>query len=400
MSQQPGTLDRAGLAALCTAAFVSMASMRLCDPLLPAFADAFSATTGEAAHTVSAFAIAYGLLQLVYGPFGDRYGKFRVIGFAVLGCTIGNVLAFMSGSLDALVFARVLAGATGGGIIPLALAWVGDAVPYERRQEVLGKLMVATLLGTAFGQWISGVLADSVGWRWAFALVATLFAVTGMQMMRMAPSRSADAAPDSKGSTFLRNMLHVVSTPWARWILALTAVEGAFAFSAMTFIPAHLHGTFGLPLNRAAAIVALFAGGGLVYAMQARRMVAWLGEVGLVLGGAALLGSCLAVIGLMNVWMLALPACLLAGLGFTMLHATLQTHATQMAPTVRGTATALFGASIFFGQSIGIVLAALLVDHYGFRIVFVISGVVIVALGVVFSQSLRRRAAAVPVAVG
>lgn len=382
--------DRAGLVALCLAAFASMASMRLCDPLLPAFVQSFGVSTGEAARTVSSFAVMYGVLQLVFGPLGDRYGKFRVIALAVLGCVLGNVAAMLSGNLQWLIAARALAGATAGGIIPLSLAWIGDAVGYERRQEVLGHLMMATLLGTAFGQWMSGLLADTLGWRWAFALLALMFAGIGAQMLRMTRTRPQDATGDAAAEPYLRKLAQVLRLRWARWILMLTVIEGAFAFSALTFIPAYLHAEFALSFTSAAGIVALFAGGGLAYALQARRMVSGFGETGLALVGAALLGVCLIWLALMPRWMHAIPACLLAGLGFTMLHATLQTHATQMAPAVRGTATALFGASIFLGQSLGILAAAVAVDGVGFRPVFASAGIVVVVLGAAFARSIGR----------
>lgn len=391
MSVAQSSFDRAGLIALCVAAFVSMSAMRLCDPLLPAFAAAFAVTTGEAAHTVSAFAVAYGSMQLLFGPLGDRYGKFRVIAVAVTVCTAGNLMALFSGDLQGLVIARVLSGAAAAGVIPLSLAWVGDSVSYEQRQEVLGHLMVATLLGAAFGQWMSGVMADTVGWRWAFGLMAAMFAVTGAQLLRMSAGRTPVIGSTHTGGNFFRNVQSVLRLRWARWILGLTALEGAFAFSVFAFVPAYLHGEFGMSLNRAAAIAALFAGGGLAYAFQARRMVAWLGEPGLALGGAGLLGACLFGMACMPTWVLAVPGCLLAGLGFAMLHATLQTHATQMAPAIRGTATALFGACIFLGQSIGILGAAFIVDHGGYRAVFAIAGCVIAVTGGVFARSLRSR---------
>ena len=385
------SFDRAGLVALCIAAFVSMSAMRLCDPLLPAFAHAFGVTTGEAARTISAFAVAYGSLQLMFGPLGDRYGKFRVIAVAVTACTVGNLMAVMSGDLRALIIARVLSGATAAGVIPLSLAWVGDSVAYDRRQEVLGHLMVATLLGAAFGQWMSGVLADSVGWRWAFGALALMFACTGGYLLRMARTRAPSPDAPSTAGSFFANVRQVLRERWARWILAVTALEGAFAFSVIAFVPAYLHADFGMSLNRAAAVAALFAGGGLAYAFQARRMVGWLGEPGLAAGGAGLLGLCLLGMAVMSGWIWAIPACLAAGLGFAMLHATLQTHATQMAPAVRGTATALFGACIFLGQSLGILAAAFVIDHGGYRVVFALAGSVIVITGGVFARSLSRR---------
>jgi MFS transporter, YNFM family, putative membrane transport protein len=390
LANDSNSLDKAGLFALCVAAFTSMSSMRLCDPLLPALAQSFGTSTGNAAYTISAFAVSYGLLQLFFGPLGDRYGKFRVISIAVLTCTIGNVVAMMSGDLEALVLARALSGATAGGIIPLSLAWVGDSVAYERRQEVLGHLMVATLLGTAFGQWMSGVLVDVVGWRWPFGVTATMFAVTGLALLRMSRGRSGALLATSSPIGFLQGMVVVLRMRWARWILALTVLEGAFAFSAVSFVPSFLHDRFAMPLNQAAAIVALFAGGGLIYALQARRMVAWMGERGLALFGSGAMGVCLIGMALMRHSVLALPACFFAGLGFAMLHATLQTHATQMAPTVRGTATALFGASIFLGQSLGILLAAYAVDQGGFHIVFAVAGTVIIVTGAAFARSLSR----------
>ncbi|MCC2657342.1 MAG: transporter [Panacagrimonas sp.] len=383
-------LDKAGLFALCVAAFASMSSMRLCDPLLPALAQTFDTTTGEAAYTISAFAVSYGLLQLFFGPLGDRYGKFRVIAVAVSCCTIGNVLAIFARDMQWLVLARALSGATAGGIIPLSLAWVGDAVSYERRQEVLGHLMVATLLGTAFGQWMSGVLVDLVGWRWPFAVMVVMFAVMGLVLRGMSRSRSGMAHAPGAGIGFTRGMVVVLRMRWARWILLLTVLEGAFAFSAVSFVPSYLHHRFTMPLSQAAAIVALFAGGGLIYALQARRMVAWMGERRLALSGSAAMGICLIGMALISHASMALPACLFAGLGFAMLHATLQTHATQMAPTVRGTATALFGASIFLGQSLGILAAAFAVDHGGFRSVFAIAGTVIIVTGYAFARSLPR----------
>lgn len=384
------------------AAFVSMAAMRACDPLLPVFAQAFGVSTGAAASTISSFAIAYGLMQLVYGPLGDRYGKFTVVTGAVCGCAIGNLLATLSGNLQLLVFARVLSGATAAGIIPLSLAWVGDGVAYERRQETLGRLMTATLLGSAFGQWVSGLLADTLGWRWVFGLTTLLFLGLGLRMLGMAVARRAAVGAERAGSahtSFVEGMRIVVSSRWARRILLLTMVEGAFVMGTMAFLPAFLHEGYGLSLNWAAAIAALFALGGLVYAMQARRMVARFGEPGLALCGAGTFGACLILIVLTRSWMLAVPVSLVAGTGFAMLHGTLQTHATQMAPAVRGTATALFGASLFFGQSLGVLAAAKVVDHLGFSVLFAVVGVVTGLLGWVFARALSAHARCAGLAV-
>ena len=122
---------------LAAAAFASSAMLRACDPLLPVLARDFGVDVARASQTVSWYALTYGLLQLLYGPLADRHGKRRVIGYAAIGCTVGNVLAVFATTLDALVVARVVAAACSAGIIPLVLAWVGDTVPIAQRQLVL-----------------------------------------------------------------------------------------------------------------------------------------------------------------------------------------------------------------------------------------------------------------------
>lgn len=64
---------------LSVAAFASGISMRVTDPLLPRLASEFSLTLGHAALVITVFAIAYGFSQLLFGPLGDRFGKYRVI---------------------------------------------------------------------------------------------------------------------------------------------------------------------------------------------------------------------------------------------------------------------------------------------------------------------------------
>ena len=73
---------------LSLATFSSMAAQRVCDAMLPELSRVFAVSLGQAAQVVSVFAIVYGVLQLFYGPLGDRLGKFRVIAFALQGVNV------------------------------------------------------------------------------------------------------------------------------------------------------------------------------------------------------------------------------------------------------------------------------------------------------------------------
>jgi len=117
----PATTRRAVLL-LSLATFSSMTAQRLCDAMLPQLAREFDASLAQAAQVVSMFAVVYGLSQLVYGPLGDRLGKFRIVTLATLGCSVGSIAAVFAASLDWLVLARVLVALGAAAVIPLSLA--------------------------------------------------------------------------------------------------------------------------------------------------------------------------------------------------------------------------------------------------------------------------------------
>ena len=150
---------------LSLATFSSMATQRICDAMLPALSNIFQTSVAQAAQVIWVFAVVYGLSQLFYGPLGDRTGKYRIITYATLGCSVGSLVATFSGSLTTLVMARALTGLCAAAVIPLALAWIGDAVPYERRLEALAKVGLGTTLGIVGGQLAGGWFTDTLGWR-------------------------------------------------------------------------------------------------------------------------------------------------------------------------------------------------------------------------------------------
>jgi len=345
---------------LSVAAFASAAAARLCDPMLPDLARSFTASPTAVASVISSFAIAYGLTQAMFGPLGDRLGKYRLIALTTLLSTLGALGSAVAWSLDALVVSRVLLGATAAGIIPLSMAWIGDTVPYEQRQATLARFLGGQILGAIGGQFIGGVFTDTLGWRWAFAFLAGLYLIIGAVVLlesRANPSTHHRHA-DTPRQGILGQAAQVFAQPWARVILSIVFLEGMLVFGALAFVPSYLHEHFGLSLTMAGAAMAFFGLGGLSYILAARHFVRRLGEVGLATGGGILIALGWAMLAWGTTWICALPASYLVGLGFYMLHNTLQTNATQMAPAVRGTAVSLFASSFFLGQSLGVTLAA------------------------------------------
>ena len=359
------------ITALALAALASGVSMRLADALLPRLAREFEVSLGQASQVVTVFAVAYGLAQLLFGPLGDRFGKYRVIGWSCAASALTALLCALAHSHDALMAARLLAGASSSAVIPLAMAWIGDVVAYERRQPVLARFLIGQITGFAIGVWAGGYAAEHLDWRTPFYGVAVLFALAAVLLQwvrRGLPASVVAPRPAAPGNLLQRTLGEfgaVLVRPWARVVLVTVFFEGACLYGPFAFIAAHLHQRFDLPLSTVGALVMLFALGSMSYALGARLLIGSLGEVVLVRTGSVFMAAALGVLAFAPTWWWAMPACAVLGLGFYMMHNTLQTHATQMAPERRGAAVATFAASLFLGQSLGVGAAGLLVGVVG-----------------------------------
>jgi predicted MFS family arabinose efflux permease len=383
------------IALLSVAAFASAANMRVVDPLLVQLAASFDVSVGAASVAATAFLFANGVFVLVHGPFGDRYGKMPVVAIACIAAALCCVLSALAGSLGWLTLARFLTGVTSSAIIPLAMAWVGDNVGYERRQATLARFLAGQTLGLMTGTALGGAIGDWLGWRSVFWVLAAIYLAAGgalFLVMRRRPGL-AKASGHGRGS-MIGQMLTVLRRPWVITVVAVVALEGGAFWGAFTFVGADLYQRFGMGFAAIGLAVAAFGAGGFAYVLTAPLLVRLLGERGLCLWGGLGLGVAFAGMALAPSAEVEFAAIVLSGVSFYMLHNTLQTHGTQMAPEARGAALALFAFCLFVGQAIGVPIAAPIVDRWGAPPVFWAAAAVLPALALWFAAALRRHAGA------
>ncbi len=378
--------------------------MRICDPLLPVLARDFDTSLAAAAATTTGFAIAYGATQLFFGPLGDRVGRLPVIVVAILIAAAASVACALAPTLQVLVAARVATGAFAAAAIPLSLAWIGDNVPFGERQPVLARYLIGQMLGMTVGQIGGGLLADWIGWRFAFWALAALFTGAALMLYRsmqheLAARRTAAAAAARGGAAgagaasagFLQQCRLLFSDRWAVTVIGTVSLEGILLFGAVALIASHLQRTFGVSPSVAGTVSALFGLGGLFYALNAGRLIARLRAPGLCRLGGGLIAAAMVILLLQPVWQPAVAATLMAGLGYYMLHNTLQTQATQLSVRARGAAVAWFASGLWLGQGIGVSLAAAAAERFGFGIVFGVTALGLGVLGTVFARALKAR---------
>jgi len=381
------------IVSLGVASFASQALVRAADTLLPQIAADFAISVGAASIVITAYALTHGSMQFVTGPIADRFGKYRTVALACALSAVTVALCGLARSLESLTLARFASGLTVAWIMPIGLAYIGDVVPYDQRQQVLGRFLAGQVLGQMFGQAAGGIIGDWLGWRSMFFVLAAMLAVAALALGYELATNPITRPPRSNTparSPFASYMI-VLRNPWARMVLIAVGIEGVLFQGVFPYISADLHLRFGLSFTAIGIIIGVFATGGLIYAATVKPLMRILGQSGIANLGGAIMGLSFLTLAAEPVWYFAPLATLGVGLGFFMLHNTLQTEGTQMAPEARGTALALFASMYFLGQTAGVALAAPIMDHTGARPLFVTAALLLPALALWFTRRLRRK---------
>jgi predicted MFS family arabinose efflux permease len=358
------TQDTLPLGLLATAGFLSMSGARVMDPLLAVVAADFGVGVPTASIVIAAFTLPYGLNQLLLGPLGDRFGKLRVMLAALLGFVLFTGLCATARNLPMLVVLRALAGAASAGLIPLSMAYIGDAVPYERRQITISRYMTGNVMGLILAGPIGGVLGEWIGWRGVFLVLAGAAGVVAALLAR----RLQDLPDRRAGTPFsAANYLALALRPTARLLLLATAAEGAMTVGAFPFLAPFLHADFGLSYGVVGLILACFGIGSFLYTRLAPILLPRLGEPGMILLGGGVMALCLLLATITRSGFSFIVLEMGLGLGFYLLHGVLQARATELLPHARSTAVASFAFMLFLGQSVGALSLAAWIAAAGYR---------------------------------
>lgn len=274
-------------------------------------------------------------------------------------------------------------GGTASAVIPLTMAWVGDEIPLPRRQAVLAKLLTFIVFGMMTGAWAGGALTEAFGWRWVFVAEGAALLAAAVAILIRGPRNRSDRT--LQAGSQIKNAGAILRNSTARRIYAVVLFEGALVFGVLAFVPSLLHERFKLPLTESGAILAAFGLGGFGAAWMLGRTRLPL----LACAGAGLLCIAFVTLSLMPHWGWSLPACLLAGLGFYLLHGTLQTCATQISISARGTAVSMFSCAIFLGQSAGVAGMGIAITNDLADQCIAMAAAILLALGLRFAYWLR-----------
>src|SRR5713226_4469048 len=362
--------------------FVTMIDRFAVAPVLIPIAVEFRAPVGAVAIAATAYYFVYGLAQPFWGFASDRAGRIKIMRLSLAATAAGCALSALAPNLGLLIAARIVDGAAVCAILPTALVYVGDMVPFNARHAVIADVLAAVAIGTAAGSLGGGLFAHYLSWRLIFVVSAALAALLAVAMGRLPES---DARP-STGGPFAQ-LRQAVRRPWARFLILFAIPEGAMVLGFLVYFAPALEST-GTNAAVAGLVVATYGAavlaGTRVIKRVASRIPAW---VPVCVGGA--MGVAGYITAAVDQHTLAiLFASVMIGGCYAIFHSTMQAWATDIAPEVRGTAAALFVTSAFTGAAIGSGLGALFAQQHQYSRLFLLAAAL--SLPVVITAALTR----------
>jgi predicted MFS family arabinose efflux permease len=368
------------------AVFSGAFATRVTDPTVAEIAGEFSITAAEAALLGTAYTLPFALVQPILGPVADSIGKRRIVMICVALLGIMLLAAAVSASFGWLMAFRAASGMAAGGMMPLTLAIMGDAVSLKYRQVALSRILIFGISGQIAGGVVAGPIAALAGWRGVLVVcaIAAFFGLFALILAARGAAREAMTRYDPVVA--LQRYRGIIANPAALPLFAAVAVEGGLVFGTFPFIaPLLIERAIGSTMEAGFAIGA-FGLGGLVFAALVAPLLRRFGQGGVIRIGGATAALALTGFALAPSLVIATLAGLALGLGFYMIHNAIQTRATELAPQARASAMSLHAFAFFGGQSLGPILYGLGDMVFGLPITLGLAAAAILVLALLLAR--------------
>ncbi|MFT5722119.1 MAG: YNFM family putative membrane transporter [Motiliproteus sp.] len=166
-------------------------------PIMQPLNDDYGASGWPVSWVLSAFGFAYAAGFLVFGPLSDRLGRRRVLLYGMLSLIAATLLVTLARDGKELIIARALQGFCAASFPPVALAYLGEALPAQRRMTAIAWMSFAFLSAAVLAQIFILTLADS-DLRTAETLAAGIYLVAlGALLLTIRTNTRATVAPQS-----------------------------------------------------------------------------------------------------------------------------------------------------------------------------------------------------------
>ena len=378
------TLERT-LGFLPYAVFIATFQRSVVAPMLLGMGQDFDVNLATITLSVSAYLLAYGLAQPVWGIISDRLGRTATLRLSLVLAGVLDLVSVIPMDIGPFIAFRALAGAMMAGVFPTAVIFIGDTISEPRkRQPAIAHLQIGVAMGLTFGTVLGGIGIATIGWQAFFIATSLVCFIMAIYVKGM-----PNPKPGIHRLPVLRSFQVVLSNGWSWLLFGLVFFEAAILLGVFALVPAALETT-----GSSAIIAGLVTGGYglsvLVTSQVVRKRAQHVHPHRFLFygGSASIIGFAILAVSV-NAWTVFISVCF-QGIAWVLMHTTLQTWATSLSDKARAMAVSLFAGSMFLGNGAGAYVASHLLEFSGTVTLFGFATLTMVALTVVSVAAQRH----------
>jgi DHA2 family multidrug resistance protein len=165
-----------------TAAFMEVLDTSIANVALPYMAGNLGASNDQSTWVLTSYLVSNAIILPISGWLAGAFGRKRFFMWCLGVFTVSSLLCGVAPSLGMLLLFRVLQGAGGGGLQPMAQAILADTFPPQQRGLAFALYGITAIMAPTIGPTLGGWITFNYSWRWIFFInlpvgVATWFLV-------------------------------------------------------------------------------------------------------------------------------------------------------------------------------------------------------------------------------
>ena len=150
------------------AAFMEVLDTSIANVALPYMAGSLGASNDQSTWVLTSYLVSNAVVLPISGWFANVLGRKRFFMTCLAIFTLSSLLCGIAPSLGAIILFRILQGAGGGGLQPMAQAILADTFPPQQRGLAFALYGVTVIVAPTIGPTLGGWITDNYTWRWIF----------------------------------------------------------------------------------------------------------------------------------------------------------------------------------------------------------------------------------------
>jgi MFS family permease len=368
-------------------AFTAMIGTSVVIPLLPLYAQDMGASGLTLGAVVAVYSISKALVMPFMGRLSDRYGRKRFLSVGLFIFALFSLTYIVAASPWHLILIRLLQGAAGGMIIPIARATAGDVSPKGEEGRWMGYFNAAFVSGIGFGPIIGGVVADNFGMVPAFSIMAGMSFLAFVGVLSFLPETRRGMTQRQARPPFS----HLATSRVFLGVFTTRITENVSRRSFVAFLPIFAAGVLGLSITQIGLLLTINALSTAMLQGISGRLTDRLDKRHLIVGTSFFATLYMALIPEVNGFWLLLLIILVNSA-----RAALNGNSASALMVIEGrkygmaTVMAMFSFGVAIGEGLGPIIAGALVDAFNVDAAFYTCSLAFLVGGLLFGFITRR----------